>query len=344
MTGYALGGCAALAIGLSGCRASPRASPGAAQPEAGPKGAALYGAGLFTTGAWDFFMAFSPDQRSVLFGRADDAFEVFDILETRLGPDGHWSPPVKPRFAAHYSNADPHISPDGRRVFFISNRPEGGKPGEAPRPIHDIWVAERDAQGARGARDPWGEARHLPAPVNDGTNDRWSPAVAQNGNLHFGADLGGPGKTDLWVSRWKDGVYQAPENLGDAINGAGLEVEPWIAPDESYLIFAGLRRPDCVGSYDLFFSRRIEGRWEKPRPLTAVNTAASEFNHSVSPDGKWLYFSSGRRHAGPLGERFDAPRDDRTVAGVADGRKGDIYRIPMRELGLDVAPIAGGTR
>src|SRR5690348_2258367 len=90
----------------------------AAPRAAGPQ---LYGAGLFSTGEWDFFMAFSPDQQYVLFCRANADFSAYDIYETRRDRAGHWSAPVKPAFAERWSNADPHISPDGRTVFFISN-------------------------------------------------------------------------------------------------------------------------------------------------------------------------------------------------------------------------------
>ncbi|MFY1827314.1 TolB family protein, partial [Myxococcus fulvus] len=173
----------------------------------------LYGAGLFTTGAWDFFMAFSPDQRRVLFGRADDAFERFTMYETRLDAEGRWSRPERPRFARQWSNADPHLSPDGRTVYFISDRPEPGEAG--PRATYDIWSASLGADGE------WEDARRLPAPVNDKGRDEWSPAVAANGNLYFGGDFQGThGGSDLWVSRWVDGAYQPPENLGAAINSS----------------------------------------------------------------------------------------------------------------------------
>jgi len=290
-------------------------------PSTGPE---LYGAGLFSTGQWDFFMAFAPDQRRVLFCRANDDFSSYEIYETEL-ENGRWRAPVKPSFAQSWSNADPHFSPDGRTVVFISNRPG---PGESDASEHyDIWSVSVDPNG-------FGEPHRLAAPIGSADADEWSPSVAANGDLYFGSDRPrGKGGLDLYVARWVNGAYQQPENLGATINTAANEVEPWVAPDGSYLIFSATERPDSTGRYDLYLSRRVGDTWQRPQPLASINTRAAEFNQSVSPDGRWLYFSSTRRHTGPLGDRFDSPRNNATIAGIGNG-KGDIYRIQLNELGL----------
>jgi Tol biopolymer transport system component len=291
-------------------------------PSTGPE---LYGAGLFSTGQWDFFMAFSPDNRRVLFCRGNDDFSSYDVYETEQ-ENGSWRAPVKPSFAASWSNADPHFSPDGRTVFFISNRPEQGESGASEH--YDIWSVSVES-------GHWGEPHRLPAPIATVGADEWSPSVAANGDLYFGSDRpGGRGGLDLYVARWVRGAYQKPENLGAMINTAANEVEPWVAPDGSYLIFSATERPDNAGAYDLYLSRRLGNTWRDPEPIASVNTRAAEFNQSISPDGRWLYFSSTRRRTGPLGERFDTPRTDASIAGIGNG-KGDIYRIQMSELGLD---------
>ena len=325
----------ALLVGASGCAGSRAAL--ASAPAAAPE---LYGAGLFTTGAWDFFMAWSPDGRRVLFCRADTLFQTFTILETRRDSRRRWAVPVVPRFARAGSNADPHVAPDGRTVFFISNRP---LPGEArSRRTYDIWVAHLGPEGE------WGEAERLEGPANTVGVTEWSPAVAANGNLYFGsARAGGKGSTDLWVARrvadgtggaGRTGTYAEPENLGDSVNTAAAEIEPWVSPDERYLVFSAAGRPDSVGGYDLYVSERTPaGAWGRARPLGAgVNSSALDFNPSVSPDGRWLYFSSTRPSAGPLGPRFDRPPEARNVDGVGNGKWGDIYRVPL--------PAARGSR
>jgi enamine deaminase RidA (YjgF/YER057c/UK114 family) len=298
------------AVAATGCGGTAKPAPKPSIPAPAAGAGERFGPGVFSTDAWDFFIAFSPDQRRALFGRADDKFERYSLLETRRGADGAWSPPTTPRFAAGWSTADPHIAPDGKTVYFISNRPDAGE--TAPRATYDVFAA------ALGPDGEWGDARRLPPPVNGVAADHWSPSVAANGSIYFGADLpGGAGGSDLWVSRLVDGAYQPPENLGPAINTAAHEVEPWIAPDESYLIVAGLRRPDGVGGYDLFLSRRgADGRFAAATLIGGgLNTAGSEWNHSVSPDGAWLYFT-------------------RTPV----GGKGDIYRIPMETIMTTTGP------
>jgi hypothetical protein len=171
-----------------------------APTRAGPE---LYGLGLFTTGAWDFFMAFSPDQRTVVQDLRN-AVEWARVVAAGA-----------PAFAAGgWSDAAPHFTSDGRRVFFISNRPVGG--GSVPSRWYDIWYVDRMPTGE------WSDPVHLPAPVNGDTVDKWSPSVARNGNLYFGSSRpGGRGGSDIWVSRWVNGAYQPPAERRVASRASG---------------------------------------------------------------------------------------------------------------------------
>ena len=108
---------------------------------------------------------------------------------------------------------------------------------------------------------------------------------------------------------------------------------PWIAPDEGYLIFSAARRADSVGTYDLYIAERRHGVWQRARPLARpINTPAWEFNPSVSPDGRWLYFSSTRAHSGALESRFDWPPNDEHIRNIGNGKLGDIYRVSMKAI------------
>jgi hypothetical protein len=92
------------------------------------------------------------------------------------------------------------------------------------------------------------------------------------------------------TSGWPAGKadrYAAPVNLGDSINTKFGEVEPWIAPDESYLIFSAGGRAEGKGGLDLYISFRRDGTWSMARPLGhRHHSEAFDFNPSVSPDGE----------------------------------------------------------
>jgi hypothetical protein len=143
----------------------------------------LFGEGVFSTGAYDFFVALTPDQRTAYLCRASADFGYWTILEThRRG--GQWATPTMAPFSGRWSDADPHLTPDGSKLFFISNRPESGS---AAKESCDLWMVERSGEG-------WGNARPLDSHVcTDATE--WPPLVAANGNLYFGTSReGGKGR------------------------------------------------------------------------------------------------------------------------------------------------------
>jgi hypothetical protein len=131
----------------------------------------LFGEGVFSTAAWDFFVALTPDQRVAYFCRASGGFTWFTILESRHAGAG-WGQPRVASFSGRWSDADPHLSPDGSRLFFISNRPDAD--GQPPRDDYDIWVVERTPAGG------WGAPRRLGPPVNAGATE-WSPSARRTG-------------------------------------------------------------------------------------------------------------------------------------------------------------------
>jgi len=83
--------------------------------------------------------------------------------------------------------------------------------------------------------------------------------------------------------------------LGDAINTKFDEYEPYIAPDESFLIFMAGGRPDGMGGFDLYISYKRNGQWTKAQNLGApVNSTADELSPRISPEGKYFFWASAR--------------------------------------------------
>jgi Tol biopolymer transport system component len=88
-----------------------------------------------------------------------------------------------------------------------------------------------------------------------------------------------------------NGEHEEPQLLGKSIN-SGKSFHPFIAPDESYLIFDS-KREDGYGDSDIYISyRQPDGSWGEAINLgSGINTDAWEASASVTPDGKYLFFN-----------------------------------------------------
>ena len=118
-------------------------------------------------------------------------------------------------------------------------------------------------------------------------------------NTHRFDIEGGFGSVDIYRSRLTRDGYEKPENLGDSINTEFMDTLPYIAPDESYLLFSSMR-PDGYGDFDLYVSyKKEDGTWTKAKNMCdTINTPARESSSIVSPDGKYLFFMSRRNGIG----------------------------------------------
>ena len=93
-------------------------------------------------------------------------------------------------------------------------------------------------------------------------------------------------------SRLVDGKYEDPKPLSAAINTGTYLNHPFIAPDESYLLWDA-KREDGFGDSDIYISfRQKDGSWGAALNLgNEINTGAWEASASVTPDGKYIFFS-----------------------------------------------------
>lgn len=293
-----------LLVVLAGCAAAPAepvAPTGAGQPvrdgatlPAGPylgqhagDAPALFAPGVISRRYGEMNAAFSPDGTELYFSFKDAADRSSTILVTRL-VGGRWQPPRVASFSGRYDDVDPMFSPDGTRLYFSSYRPR--QPGAAPARDADIWYVERRDGG-------FGEAIHVDAPVST-PHDDFYPSLTRDGALYYSVWDGQRRTGDVFRTRLVDGAYQV-ENVGAPINGESTEYDPFVAPDESYLIFASTR-PGGYGDSDLYVSFRHGTGWSAPVSLgAAINSPAREYCPVVSPDGAYFFFTSKRvAHAG----------------------------------------------
>ncbi len=283
----------------------------------------LFAPGVVSTGLDELNAVFAPNGDEFFFSVKLPG-EGRHTMMAMAQVDGHWTAPEVLPFSGRYAEADPAFSPDGNRLFFVSRRPLGGT-GD-PKDW-DIWTVDRTAGG-------WGEPQVLGGPINTDQHEI-HPSFTRDGTLYFSSNrTGGYGAFDIYRSRFVDGVYGEPENLGAAVNTPRGEGDVFVAPDERYIVFSG-SRADGYGRDDLYVSfRRSDGSWTEARNLgEAVNSATIEYTPQVSPDGRYLFFTSYRQpprdYATPNIQSYD--QLERLYSTPQNGL-GDIYWVDARVI------------
>ena len=200
--------------------------------------------------------------------------------------DGRWTMPAHVPFTTGYIDDIPMFSPDEKRLYFLSSMPIDG--GEASNREY-LWYVERESP-----EDPWSEPIPGPAAIN-AVPLHWQFAIAPNGDFYLpAATVGGQGR-DIYVSRLVDGEYQSVERIEGPLNTSGDEHMPFIAPDESYMLFAARNRPGTDEHFRLYVSfRGSDGSFQEPELLPERITGGwDQICPVVTPDGQYLFYISG---------------------------------------------------
>ena len=273
------------ALTLAACASgSKQSAGGAGTPYGAPRLLKLprpFEVGTITTEGDEYGPAITPDGRTIYFVKRVERGRIEYIYSSQWNGE-KWLAPRIAGFSGQWFDKEPFVSLDGKRIFFASNRP--WVKGNPPRDV-DVWFVEKKLRG-------WGEATRVDF-INSDSTDSY-PTLTADGTIYFASNrAGGRGDYDIYRSRLVNGKYTEAENLGDVINTAGNEADPYIAPDESYMIFSSVR-PGGYGEGDLYISRQQAGQWSTPQVLpTTVNSADYEYTPLVSPDGRYLFFSRG---------------------------------------------------
>ena len=283
--------------------------------------ATLFAPGVISTGDYESHVTFTPDGSEIYFLKMAPNFSRWSIFVSHYQNDG-WSQPEVASFSGQYQDADPYITADGKHFYFVSDRPIN--PGDERQSHHDIWVMDKIDAG-------WSTPHHLPAPVNSDA-DEYYPVALKNRILYFGSERKGcNGPCDIYRAvPQKDGSYTV-ENLGAPINTGAGEYEAFVTEDEQLMLLAIIKRPDSVGDFDLYVSRKqTDGKWSEATNLgPEVNSSARELSPKLTPNGKYLVWMSTRSPALPAKpERRTTAQVIRDLRSPGNGI-GDIYQIDV---------------
>jgi L-ascorbate metabolism protein UlaG (beta-lactamase superfamily) len=271
----------------------------------------IFAPGIVSTGLDELNSAFSPDGSEFYYcvRNIQGAASIFQMKLEKRG----WSEPRLLPWASRFGDIDVSVTPTGDTLLFSSLRPRPGS--MEPRKDNDFWMAPR-----RG--DTWGEAVHLGAAINSDSHD-YCPVMTRGGTIYFSSQREGPGTNNIYRSERIAGVYVEAVKLGDAINTEHREFDPYVSPGEDLLIFAS-NRPGGQGSSDLYICfRGIDGSWTPAVNMGApVNSPGPEFCPMITPDGKYLFFTS---------YRFEPARAQDAPVGMADLVR--AHNLPGNGLG-----------
>ncbi|MCE7992400.1 MAG: hypothetical protein HEP71_10480 [Roseivirga sp.] len=226
---------------------------------------------------FEFGSVFSPDGEEFYYAAKKRGKD--EIWRVRY-KNNKWT---KPEVVITGKNAgfnDPFLSPDGKRLYYISQYREEEN---HKRTDYDIWYSERKGDG-------WSKPINAGPEINTTGNEYYISFTAE-GTMYFSTDHY-EGNHSIYSSAMKDGVFQKAVKESPAINTDAYEADVFIAPDESYIIFASRRRSG-FGSGDLYISFKQNGTWTQAKNMgDAINTGANELCPYVTNDGKYLLYSS----------------------------------------------------
>jgi len=220
---------------------------------------------------------FSSDGKEFVYVVTDSTWSKSTVMYTRLA-GGRWTDPA-PLNLGRISAYTPYFSPDGNTLYFSSRIEDGHHLGH-------IFAARRDGAA-------WTPAEPLSAPVNSETME-WEVCVTPDRTLYFSSGRpGGYGGLDIYRARLVDGKYSSAECLPAPVNGVSNDECPYMAPDESFLVFNSWKYNARFKGNNLYVSfKEAEGGWSEPVALEAgVNTDELDIYPYVTPDGKYLMFT-----------------------------------------------------
>ncbi len=238
--------------------------------------------GIVSTEKSEVKITFSNDGKVALWGAINweggpGGWDIYQI--TRLGSE--WSKPKLVSFNSSSNDFDPCFSPDGKGIYFFSNRP-GGIGGD------DIYFVSYNRD-----KNIFGEPINLGSGINT-KGDEWGPTVSLDGTkfLYCTDGAGGSGKHDIFICGINVGNLEERKNLFE-LNSAEDDFDPAFLNDSKTIIFS--RKTTDKDEVLLFVSFLVDSKYTKPELLgTNINALDSwNFGSAIDPSNRnLLYYTS----------------------------------------------------
>ena len=250
-----------------------------------PKDSALlFAPELINTGLFTRDFSMSPDGKEIYFsiitGRAG-------VIMVSYYSNNRWSEPVIAPFSGsnQFYDFEPHVSPDGNQILFLSTRPKKGQELKLGWKHQNIWVSDRTKTG-------WTEPYEIGAPINTDNNE-FFPTVTSNGKIYFNHSIEFS-DVAIYCSEKVNDEFVKPQKLSFKNDSNLLLFNSTISRDESFILTCGsLKSNRNQTRYYIAFNLG-NYNWSDLIDLTDYlgyegGRAASI---SLSPDGEYIFFGA----------------------------------------------------
>jgi len=249
--------------------------------------------------------AFSPDGRTIYFAQSECSpiWECPQQLKRSRRTEHGWSPPENIQVFGQGRVDWPSVSPDGKTLWFSWAGRRARHKGEDVDVDFDIFSLDLGDETASPLAIDEPDINRIRGGANRVlrfVNNEAAPHLTRDGDLYFWTErLDGVGERDVYLapSDGKGGFLTA-RPLEAPINSRGRDQLGWISPEGDLMLLTYDGRGGS-GEDDIFVSRKTESGWSEPENLgPKVNSAYADSGARLSPDRRWLVFSSTRPFEG----------------------------------------------
>lgn len=245
--------------------------------------------------------------------------DEFPVLEGPLmgqKPPGKVAEPFAPGIISKSGwELEGVFAPGMKEFYFTTKRKKATVIGF--RQEHNVWKKFIEfPRTGEVVFSPDGKRMHMAKGYKDRTDYGWSELKSLGpmfdrkdwGIMRLSASAKGTYVFDdyksndvIRISTLKDGIRQVPRKMGPVVNTGKWTAHPFIAPDESYLIWDS-ERAGGYGGTDIYIRyRQNDDSWGPAINMgDKVNSDKAEFYASVTPDGKYILFNRGMDDKGNI--------------------------------------------
>ena len=235
----------------------------------------IFAPGIVSTGEHhEFSCTFSPDNKELYFNR------YMQIMVCKW-IEGDWTTPEPVKFTGIYRAHEPYITHDNKYLYFGSMRPNPDFPDEEQP--YGIWRVERAENG-------WSDPSYMGLGMY---------VTMTKNNIIYLTDIRGESpfeqgiaKTSLIDNRFGEMIQQKGGVLNPAQDRRPGR-HPFISPDESFIIFDSYEKATGENGILFISYKKSDDLWGNAIKLNdQINKGNSTIAAYISPDGKYLFYSS----------------------------------------------------